>query len=123
GAPHGARLPAADRRPLHRHRAAAVCACGGLDEARRIAELCRLNSIRIVPAAWSSGVGLVAALHFAASIPPFPHSDLEPAPQLLEYDVGENPLRDEILEEPLRIVEGAIAVPEAPGLGLKLNGA
>jgi D-galactarolactone cycloisomerase len=99
----------------------AVCACGGLDEARKIAELCRLNSIRIVPAAWSSGVGLVAALHFAAAIPPYPHSDLEPAAQLLEYDVGENPLRDDILERPLKIREGAIDVPDAPGLGLALN--
>lgn len=99
----------------------AVCACGGLDEARRIAELCRLYNTRIVPAAWSSGVGLVAALHFAASLPPNPHSEFEPVPQLLEYDVGENPLRDEILAEPLRITNGKIAVPDTPGLGLSLN--
>jgi D-galactarolactone cycloisomerase len=99
----------------------AVCACGGLDEARKIADLCRMNSTRIVPAAWSSGVGLVAALHFAASIPPYPHAEFEPTPQLLEYDVGENPLRDDILENPLRIVNGKIAVPDGPGLGLRLN--
>lgn len=99
----------------------AVCACGGLDEARRIAELCRLYSVRIVPAAWSSGVGLAAAVHFAAALPPNPHSEFEPVPQLVEYDVGENPLRDEILTEPLRLQAGKIAVSEAPGLGISLN--
>lgn len=98
----------------------AVCACGGLDEARRIAELCRLYSVRIVPAAWSSGVGLAAAVHFAASLPPNPHSEFEPVPQLVEYDVGDNPLRDEILTEPLRLQGGKIAVSEAPGLGITL---
>lgn len=99
----------------------AVCACGGLDEARRIAELCRLHGVRVVPAAWSSGVGLAAALHFAAALPPHPHSEFEPEPQWLEFDVGENPLRDEILVEPLRLNDGKIALGEAPGLGIALD--
>jgi len=99
----------------------AVCACGGLDEARRITDLCRLFGVRVVPAAWSSGVGLMAAIHFAASIPPYPHAESEPAPQLVEYDVGENPLRDEILQEPVKIVGGKITVSDKPGLGIALN--
>jgi D-galactarolactone cycloisomerase len=99
----------------------AVCAVGGLDEARKITDLCRLYGIRVIPAAWSSGVGLVAAIHFAATIPAYPHAESEPVPQLVEYDVGENPLRDEILQEPMKIMNGRIAISDRPGLGLALN--
>jgi D-galactarolactone cycloisomerase len=99
----------------------AVCGCGGLDEARRIADLCRLFGIRVIPAAWSSGVGLMAAIHFAASIPAYPHADTEPAPQFVEYDASENPLRDEILQEPVKLLGGKIAVSDKPGLGVNLN--
>lgn len=99
----------------------AVAGCGGLDEARRIADLCRLYSVRVLPAAWSSAVGLAAAVHFAASLPPNPHSEFEPIPQMVEYDVGENPLRDEILAEPLRPSGGKFTVSDAPGLGIELN--
>ncbi len=31
-----------------------VTSCGGLDEARRIADLCRLHNTRVVPAAWAA---------------------------------------------------------------------
>jgi D-galactarolactone cycloisomerase len=100
----------------------AVCACGGLDEARRIAELCRLYGARVVPAAWSSGVGLMAAIHFAASLPPHPHTaGVEPQPQYVEFDAEENPLLNEILTEPIRIQNGTFAVSDVPGLGIALN--
>jgi D-galactarolactone cycloisomerase len=99
----------------------AVCACGGLDEARRIAELCKLYGARVVPAAWSSGVGLVAAIHYAASLPPYPHAEFEAKPQVVEFDAEDNALRDEILAEPVRIRNGKFAVSQAPGLGLQLN--
>lgn len=99
----------------------AVCVCGGLDEARRIADLCRLYSVRVIPAAWSSGVGLAATVHFAASLPPIADSEFEAAAQLVEYDVGENPLRDEVLAEPLRPSAGRFTVSESPGLGITLD--
>lgn len=99
----------------------AVCACGGMDEARRIADLCRLYGARLVLSAWASGVGLAAAVQFAASLAPNPHSEFEPVPQLVEYDVGENPLRDGVLAEPLRLRNGRFSVSDAPGLGISLN--
>lgn len=99
----------------------AVCGCGGMDEARRIADLCRLHSTRIVASAWASGVGFAAAVQFAASIPPYPHSAYEPAPQLVEFDVGENPLRDGVLTEPFQVRDGMIRVPDGPGLGITVD--
>jgi len=38
-----------------------------------------------------------------------------------EYPTWGFPLRDELLAEPLRIADGAIAPPQAPGLGVELR--
>jgi D-galactarolactone cycloisomerase len=99
----------------------AVCGCGGMDEARRIADLCRLYGTRVVGSAWASGVGFAAAVQFVASIPQYPHSEYEPTPQLVEYDVGENPLRDGVVTEKLTVRNGKIVLPSAPGLGITIN--
>jgi D-galactarolactone cycloisomerase len=93
--------------------------CGGLDQARAIAMLCQLHNVRFSPHVWGSAVGLAAAVHFMAALPGYPHTDHIPAPTLIEYDVGDNPLRDELLTRPLKPVNGRIAVPEAPGLGIE----
>ncbi len=98
-----------------------ITLCGGLDEAKAIALLCRLNNLRFSPHVWGSGVGLAAAVHLVAALPDYPHTDNIPAATLIEYDVGDNPLRDQILTKPLRPVNGRIAVPEAPGLGIELD--
>lgn len=95
--------------------------CGGLDQARAIAMLCQLHNVRFSPHVWGSAVGLAAAVHFMAALPGYPHTDHIPAPTLIEYDVGDNPLRDELLTRPLKPVNGRIAVPEAPGLGIELD--
>jgi D-galactarolactone cycloisomerase len=98
-----------------------VCGCGGLDEARRIADLCRLNSTRLTAAAGASGVGFAAAVHFAASIPRYPHSEYEATPQLVEWDVADNPVHESVLAERLRFNGGNVVVPDRPGLGIELN--
>ena len=95
--------------------------CGGLDQAKAVALLCQLHNLRFSPHVWGSAVGLAAAVHFVAALPAYPHTDNLPAPRLIEYDVGENPLRDELLTRPLRPVNGRLAVPEAPGLGIELD--
>ena len=94
---------------------------GGLDEARKIWTLCQIHNIRYSPHVWGSAVGLAAALHFMASLPAYPHTDHEPYPRMIEYDVSDNPLRDELLTQPLRPVQGEIAVPEGPGLGIEVD--
>jgi D-galactarolactone cycloisomerase len=66
-------------------------------------------------------VGFAAAVQFVASIPQYPHSEYEPTPQLVEYDVGENPLRDGVVTEKLILRNGKIALPSAPGLGITIN--
>jgi D-galactarolactone cycloisomerase len=95
--------------------------CGGLDQAKGIAVLCQLHNVRFSPHVWGSAVGLAAAVHFMAALPDYPHTDHLPAPALIEYDVGDNPLRDELLTRPLKPVNGRIAVPAGPGLGIELD--
>jgi D-galactarolactone cycloisomerase len=95
--------------------------CGGLDQAKAIALLCQAHNVRFSPHVWGGAVGVAAAVHLLASLPDYPHSDHSPYPRLLEYDVGANPLRDELLTEPLRAVEGYVAVPDKPGLGIELD--
>jgi D-galactarolactone cycloisomerase len=95
--------------------------CGGLDEARAIAVLCRLHNVGLSPHVWGSPVGLAAALHFMAALPDYPHTDHLPYPRMVEYDVGENPLRDHLLAQSLRPVAGHIQVPDGPGLGIELD--
>jgi D-galactarolactone cycloisomerase len=97
--------------------------CGGFDVARTIVALCGAEHLRISPHVWGTGVGLAAAVHFVAALPEYPHAGNVPYPPLVEYDVSRNPLRDEILEQPLRLVEGFLEVPKGPGLGISLDSA
>lgn len=95
--------------------------CGGFWQGRVIASLAALHHVRLSPHVWGSGIGLAAAVHFVAALPSLPHAGNVPKPPLVEYDVGLNPLRDDVLREPIRAVEGRIAVSDAPGLGIEID--
>ena len=95
--------------------------CGGFWQGCKIAELAHANHLRLSPHVWGGAVGLAAALHFIASLPAHPHSDNIPKPVLLEYDLGGNPLRTELLKSRIVVENGAIAVPEGPGLGIEID--
>jgi L-alanine-DL-glutamate epimerase-like enolase superfamily enzyme len=86
---------------------------GGITECRRIAALAAAHRLPCIPHVFSSGVSLVANLHFVASLP---------NGWLLEFDRNPNPLRTELLEEPIEIdARGVVAAPQRPGLGVTLN--
>ena len=95
--------------------------CGGIRVGREVALLARLNHVRLSPHVWGGAVGLAAACHFVASIPDYPHNRNVVEPTLIEYEIGENPLREEIVCEPFRLADGALALPERPGLGVELD--
>lgn len=98
-----------------------ITLCGGLDQARQIWQLGAQAGLRLSPHVWGSAVGLAAAVHFMAALPAYPHTDNLPFPALMEYDVGWNALRDELLTTPLQAVDGHVRVPEGPGLGIELD--
>lgn len=95
--------------------------CGGVRAARDIALLTRLDNLRLSPHVWGSAVGLAAACHFVASLPDYPHSRNVPYPVFIEYDVGENPLRDDLLQQKLRYEDGCLLLPDGPGLGIAMD--
>jgi D-galactarolactone cycloisomerase len=97
--------------------------CGGFDVGRTVGALCAAGHLRISPHCWGTGVGLAAGLQFVASLPDYPAAAHVPYPTLLEYDVGNNALRDEIFVEPLRYADGCLEVPKGPGLGVTLDAA
>ena len=92
--------------------------CGGLAEGRRIADLASLHHVRLSPHVWGGAIGLAAACHFVASLPSYPHTANVPFPSLVEWDRGANPLREELLLEPIRFTDGHLVVPDGPGLGV-----
>lgn len=95
--------------------------CGGFWQGRRIADLAELHHVRLSPHVWGSGIGLAAAAHYVASRSPSPQAQNAPWPTLVEYDVGENPLRERLLKEPLVASQGLLPVPTGPGLGIEVN--
>ena len=95
--------------------------CGGLRAGREIALLARLHHARLSPHVWGAGIGLAAACHFVASLPDYPHSRNIVQPPLIEYDVGDNALRDTIFKEPIAVENGACVLPNRPGLGVELD--
>ena len=89
-----------------------VTKVGGISEARRIAWMARERGVRFIPHGWNTAVGLAADLQLASA---FPDTDL------VEYLTGA-PFIDDIVAEPWRLdSEGMLAIPDAPGLGLRLD--
>jgi L-alanine-DL-glutamate epimerase-like enolase superfamily enzyme len=84
---------------------------GGIGVFRQVAQMCERRFLPIAVHAWSGGVGMLGNYHAA-----FATRNCT----ILELPSVPNPLRDEVLTEPLRIVDGALQAPTAPGLGVTL---
>lgn len=84
---------------------------GGIGIFRRVAEMCERRFMPVAVHAWCAGVGIMANFHAA-----FASRNCT----ILELSSVPNPLREELLIEPLRMVDGKIQAPRAPGLGVYL---
>jgi D-galactarolactone cycloisomerase len=94
--------------------------CGGIGELLFYAELAALHGVRCIPHVWGGGVALAAALQALAALPQPTPIAWASAP-LLEYDESENPLRTEVLVDPIRLEAGDALVPGGPGLGVEVD--
>ena len=98
-----------------------VSICGGIAEVLFIGELARMTAVRCIPHCWGGAVMLAATLQVAALLPEPARLPLADAP-MLEFDVTENPFRAEISpSETFRLVDGCVAVPTEPGLGVQVD--
>lgn len=90
-----------------------VCACGGILELKEIAAMAEPYMVAMAPHNYNSTtVGLAATLQVCAAIPNF---------LITEYFVNFTDCGDAISRTPIRVEDGFIALPTAPGLGIDLD--
>ncbi|WP_053206381.1 mandelate racemase/muconate lactonizing enzyme family protein [Jiangella muralis] len=98
-----------------------VSKCGGLGEARVIAHLAQTWNVRFSPHVWGGVVAQAASVQLLAAVPDYPHVDHPAEPLWLEHDRGRNALRDELATRPFTLTDGAVVVPDGPGLGIEID--
>ncbi|TDX30497.1 D-galactarolactone cycloisomerase [Modicisalibacter xianhensis] len=97
-----------------------VCGVGGFTEMRRVVDMAALFGIRLVPHVWGTAVCIAASLQVMAALPPNPPRR-EPIEPILEFDRTHNPFRQAVVATPLEHVQGVVAIPDGPGLGIEIN--
>lgn len=95
--------------------------CGGFTEAKAVTQLASAFNVRVAPHVWGTGVLLAATLQLLAVLPAAPFGERNPYPPLLEFDRGENPLRDGVLMEPIRADAGTVDIPAGAGTGVRVD--
>lgn len=88
---------------------------GGFTEARKIAQIAADQGRLVVPHCWKSAIGIAASAHLCAATACCPFIEYLPA------ELSESGLRRELADEGLTIINGQIALPNHPGLGITLN--
>ena len=96
------------------------CVTGGISEVMRVAVLSAAHNIQCIPHIWGSAIALYAGLHVAFSLPDYPAS-LTPSPMYLEYDRTPNIFREKLAFAPLKVENGFVSPPAAPGLGIEID--
>ncbi|MFB6108303.1 MAG: mandelate racemase/muconate lactonizing enzyme family protein [Haloplanus sp.] len=86
--------------------------CGGITEAKKICALAEAFETTCSPHCYTTGVGLAATMHVMAA---------SPACEWLEFDPTEFALYEALFETPPEVVDGRVALPEGPGLGVALD--
>ena len=90
-----------------------VCNCGGILELKEIAAMAEPYYVSVSPHNYNStSIGLAASVQVAACIPNF---------LITEYFINFEETGREVAIEPFEVVDGAIALPEKPGLGMELD--
>lgn len=89
----------------------------GIYQLRKVAALAEAAGLHVAPHTWTHGIGLLANLHLAASVPnhswfEFPHEPPGwPASALSQM----------LVEKPWIDADGCLAVPDRPGFGFDLD--
>jgi L-alanine-DL-glutamate epimerase-like enolase superfamily enzyme len=85
---------------------------GGITETMRIEALHSAWQLRFAAHIWGGATTFAAGLHVSA---------VASTAFILEYSCGANPLLHELAHEDFTAVDGMIAIPDRPGLGITIN--
>lgn len=97
-----------------------VSICGGIGECLFVAELAELSAVQCIPHCWAGAVTLAATMHVVSLLPD--GSRLPGAePPMVEFDMTENPFRDEVSRVAFDRRDGWVDVPTQPGLGIEVD--
>ena len=97
-----------------------IGSCGGITAGRHIVALAQAHGVQVNPHVWGSAIAQAAALQFIASVPVAHHSLFAEEP-VLEYDRSSHPFRQQLITQPLKLVDGWVDVPDGPGLGVEVD--
>jgi muconate cycloisomerase len=87
---------------------------GGVTRGKKVAAVCEAAGLPCYAGAmWESGIGIAAHLHFACSTPAVRYGS--------DYYICNYLMLDDLIVEPLQIVDGDILVPTGPGLGVQVD--
>lgn len=89
-----------------------ACRAGGISVVHKVGEMARESGCRLAPHTWSDAVTIIANAQVVAALP---------NAITVEMDRTSNPMIDALLEEPLSVKDGMLALSKAPGLGITLH--
>ena len=89
-----------------------VARAGGITEIRKIAAMGAAHGRPISFHTWGDAIALAASVHLSAAIKEC---------IVMELDYTYNPLRAELLRDPLELQRGYLRPPEGPGLGVEVE--
>jgi L-rhamnonate dehydratase len=86
--------------------------CGGFTIARKIVHMAERANRLVIPHSWCSDLLTAASLHLNA---------FQRRAVFIEFNTSQGPLSRTLAREPLRLIDGYVAVPDLPGLGVEVN--
>jgi D-galactarolactone cycloisomerase len=89
-----------------------VARAGGITEIRKIAAMAAKHNVPLSFHTWGDAVALAASVHLSAALK---------GCTVMELDCTYNPLRSELLAEPVQFERGFMFPPDKPGLGIELD--
>lgn len=92
-----------------------ISRCGGLTEIRRIADMCELYGVEVIPHGWKTGILAQCGRHFQAACP------AAPLFEFISPHVYDSPLRRDLVSPEPTLKDGLMDLPEGVGLGVELN--
>src|SRR2546423_12710163 len=86
--------------------------CGGISEAKRIADLAGAHHLHAIPPTFSDALTIAANLHIVAASSNAP---------IIEYDRTYNEIQEKLVKNPLDVHDSVIELPTEPGLGVEID--